>query len=83
MNPLGADGLFAGGGTSLLGKQLLAVGATLVWSFVVTFVLAKIIDATIGLRVAPDQEAEGLDVTQHAEAAYAYGDFGSMGRIGA
>ena len=47
------------------------MAATLVWSFVLTFLLAKIIDATIGLRVAPDQEAEGLDVTQHAEAAYA------------
>jgi Amt family ammonium transporter len=82
INALGADGLFAGGGLSLLGKQLLAVVATLVWSFVVTFVLAKIIDATIGLRVAPDEEAEGLDVTQHAEAAYAFGDFGSMGRVG-
>jgi Amt family ammonium transporter len=82
INALGADGLFAGGGLSLLGKQLLAVVATLVWSFVVTFVLAKIIDATIGLRVKPDEEAEGLDVTQHAEAAYAFGDFGSMGRVG-
>jgi Amt family ammonium transporter len=82
INALGADGLFAGGGLSLLGKQLLAVGATLVWSFVISFLLAKAIDATIGLRVTADQEAEGLDVTQHAEAAYAYGDFGSMGRVG-
>jgi Amt family ammonium transporter len=82
INALGADGLFAGGGLSLLGKQFLAVAATLVWSFVVTFVLAKVLDATIGLRVAPEQEAEGLDVTQHAEAAYAFGDFGSMGRVG-
>ncbi len=82
INPVAPDGLFNGGGAGLLGEQLLAVAATLVWSFVVTFVLAKIIDATIGLRVAPDQEAEGLDVTQHAEAAYAYGDFGSMGRVG-
>jgi len=82
VNPLAADGLFNGGGSGLLGKQLLAVGATLVWSFVVTFVLAKIIDATIGIRVKSDEEAEGLDVTQHAEAAYAYGDFGSMGRLG-
>jgi Amt family ammonium transporter len=82
INALGADGLLAGGGFSLLGKQLLAVGATLVWSFVVTYILAKVIDATIGLRVAHDEEAEGLDVTQHAEAAYAYGDFGSMGRLG-
>ena len=82
VNPLGADGLFAGGGLSLLGKQLLAVVATLFWSFVISFLLAKAIDATIGLRVTADQEAEGLDVTQHAEAAYALGDFGSMGRIG-
>jgi Amt family ammonium transporter len=82
VNPAAIDGLFLGGGTELLGNQLLAVGATLVWSFVVTFVLAKMIDATIGLRVKEDQEAEGLDVTQHAEAAYAYGDFGAMGRVG-
>ncbi|MGI8806736.1 MAG: ammonium transporter [Acidimicrobiales bacterium] len=82
VNSLAADGLFNGGGSGLLGKQVLAVAATLVWSFVATFVLAKIIDATIGLRVTSDQEAEGLDVTQHAEAAYAYGDFGSMGRLG-
>jgi Amt family ammonium transporter len=82
VNALGADGMFFGGGSSLLGKQLLAVGATLVWSFAVSFLLAKAIDATIGLRVTADEEAEGLDVTQHSEAAYALGDFGSMGRLG-
>jgi len=82
VNPLGADGVFAGGGISLLGKQLLAVGATLVWSFVITFVLAKVLDVTMGLRVQPDEEAEGLDVSQHAEAAYSYADFGAMGRVG-
>ena len=82
INSLGADGLFAGGGTSLLGKQLLAVGATIVWSGVLTFIIAKVIDATLGLRVTADEEAEGLDQTQHAEAGYAYGDFGAMGRIG-
>ena len=37
---------------------------------------------TIGTRVKSDEEAEGLDVAQHAEAAYAYGDFGSTGRLG-
>jgi len=82
INALGADGLFFGGGVSLLGKQLLAVGATLAWSFVVTLMIAKIIDATIGIRVTRDEEAEGLDVTQHAETGYALGDFGSMGRLG-
>ena len=81
VNALGADGLFFGGGASLLGKQFLAVGATLVWSFVLSLALAKIIDATIGLRVPPDAEAEGLDLTQHSETAYS-GDLGAMGRVG-
>ena len=79
VNSGGADGLFFGGGFSLLGKQLLAVGATMVWSFVVSMVIAKVVDATIGLRVTPDEEAEGLDLTQHSETAYAYGELG-MGR---
>ncbi|HEX3394525.1 MAG TPA: ammonium transporter [Acidimicrobiales bacterium] len=81
INSAGADGLFFGGGLDLFGKQLLAVGATLVWSFVISFILAKVIDATMGLRVLPDDEAQGLDLTQHAETGYAYGDLG-MGRIG-
>ncbi len=79
VNSLGADGLFFGGGLSLLGKQVLAVGATMAWSFVLSVVIAKVIDATIGLRVTPDEEAEGLDLTQHSETAYAYGELG-MGR---
>jgi Amt family ammonium transporter len=81
VNSLGADGLFAGGGLSLLGKQFVAVGATMVWSFVISFVLAKILDATIGLRVPPDDEEQGLDLTQHAETAYS-GELGAMGRVG-
>ncbi len=82
VNSAGVDGLLTGGGAALLGKQFVAVGATLAWSFVVSLILAKVIDATMGLRVTPDEEAEGLDQTQHAEAGYSYGDFGSMGRIG-
>jgi Amt family ammonium transporter len=75
-------GLLAGGGAGQLGKQFVAVVATLVYSFVISYILAKVIDATIGLRVTSDEEAEGLDLTQHAESAYSAGDFGSMGRIG-
>ena len=82
VNPLGADGLIAGGGLHLLGEQALAVVATLVFSFVVTFALAKAIDATIGLRVSQDDEVEGLDATQHAETAYNLRELGSIGRIG-
>ena len=82
VNSGGADGLFFGGGGELLGKQFVAVGATMVWSFVISFILAKVIDATIGFRVGDEDEAVGLDLTQHAETAYSFGDLGSMGRHG-
>ncbi len=83
VNALGADGVFNGGGAALLADQLVAVLATIAFSGIVSFVLAKVIDATIGLRVTPDEEDAGLDTTQHAETAYNLGEFGSMGRIGA
>ena len=70
INGLGADGLFFGGGASLLGKQALASVATFVFSFVVTYVVAKILNATIGIRVSPENELVGLDQSQHAETAY-------------
>jgi Amt family ammonium transporter len=70
VNSLGADGLFNGGGTDLLADQLVAVLATLVFSFVVSIVLAKAIDLTLGLRVDEGDELAGLDITQHAETAY-------------
>jgi Amt family ammonium transporter len=63
-------GLLFGGGASLLGYQLIAVGATLVFSFVLSFVIAKLVDVTIGLRVDEPAEIEGLDISQHAENAY-------------
>ena len=83
VNPAGFDGVVAGGGSELLVNQLLAVGATVVFSGVVSFVLAKVVDATIGLRVTETEEDQGLDTTQHSETAYNLGDFGSMGRVGA
>ena len=74
-------GLLAGGGASLLGKQFVAVIATIVWTGVISLVLAKIIDATMGLRVKGDEEDQGLDLSQHSETAYA-GELGAMGRVG-
>jgi ammonium transporter, Amt family len=83
VNPdFGANGLFFGGGLRLLGYQAVAVLATLVWSGVISFVLAKVISATIGLRCTGDEEMVGLDLSQHAETAYSFGEFGSMGRTG-
>ncbi|MBU6240264.1 MAG: ammonium transporter [Acidobacteria bacterium] len=70
VNGLGADGWFFGGGADLLGKQVLASAATLVFSFVVTYIIAVVINKTIGLRVSNEDELVGLDQSQHAETAY-------------
>jgi Amt family ammonium transporter len=48
--------------------QLRGVVATLVWSFVVSLIILKVIDMTIGLRVSTDEEREGLDISQHGES---------------
>ena len=70
VNPAGANGLLYGNPAQVV-TQLTAVGASWIYAFVVTFILAKIIDATIGLRVTEQEEAVGLDIAQHAEKAYA------------
>ncbi len=60
-----------GGGLSLLGKQAVAIGAAGAWAALVTFVLLKVIDLTIGLRVDAETEHDGLDGSLHGESAYA------------
>jgi len=63
-------GTFEGG--NLLAGQLVATGATWVFAIVVTFVILKVLDATMGLRVSPEEESQGLDVTQHGEEGYIF-----------
>ena len=70
VNSLGFDGVLFGGGSQLLVNQLIAIGATFAFSFIVTWVVARILDATIGLRVNQEDELVGLDQSQHAESAY-------------
>ncbi len=72
------DGIFFGGGAELLLDQLVAMGSVIVFSFVVTFVIAKALQATIGLRVDEETEMIGLDRSIHAEAAYNEGPTGVM-----
>ncbi|HTW73394.1 MAG TPA: ammonium transporter [Steroidobacteraceae bacterium] len=55
------------GATGSVLLQLRGVIATLVWSFVMSLIILKAIDLTIGLRVAADEEREGLDISQHGE----------------
>jgi len=70
VNSLGLDGVFYGGGTTLLLKQALGVGLVLAYSFVATLIIGFIIEKTIGFRVKKDAEVEGVDLSEHAETAY-------------
>jgi len=65
-------GIFAIDGLSLsvIGVQLLGIAACFLWVFPTTFILFKLIDKTIGLRVSPEEELEGLDLAEHAGNAY-------------
>jgi Amt family ammonium transporter len=82
-----AAGIFNIGGTSvkIIGVQLLGIGACFLWVFPVAFLMFKLIDKTVGLRVSPEEELEGLDVTEHGGNAYpdfevySYGSMGSGG----
>jgi Amt family ammonium transporter len=69
VNAAGRDGLLFGD-ISTLGIQLLAVVVTWVFAAVVTFVLLKGLDTTLGLRVSLEEEQMGLDLSQHNEAGY-------------
>lgn len=69
LNPGGADGLLAGN-PAQLGVQLLGIVAVGAYSALLTYILLKIIDRVIGLRVSIDDEREGLDMTQHGEQGY-------------
>jgi Amt family ammonium transporter len=76
----GRDGLlYGGGGADLAYDQFIPPLVVLAYSFVVTFVLGWIVHRVIGFRVPEDDEAEGVDLTEHAETAY---DFASIGGSG-
>ncbi len=69
VNPEGANGLFFGN-PGQIGIQILAVVVTIVFSFGMTYILAKILNVSIGLRVTPMEEEVGLDISSHGETSY-------------
>lgn len=71
INAAGANGVLLGN-PHLLVIQLTAIGATIGYSFVITYLLLKLVDRTIGLRVAQEHEEVGLDLSQHSESGYAW-----------
>jgi Amt family ammonium transporter len=69
INPAGANGVIFGN-WSLLGVQTLTAFTVVIFSFVVTFALAKLVDVFWGLNVSEAEEQVGLDISQHGEEAY-------------
>ena len=70
VNVAGANGLFYGGNPLQLMRQAAAVGATMAYAVVMTWILLKAVDLFVGLRVSAEEEEQGLDWTQHGETGY-------------
>lgn len=73
VNPLGADGLFYGGGYGLLAVQALASAVVAGYAFGATWVIGRVLDRLIGVRVPARVEKTGLDLGLHGESAYELG----------
>ncbi|MCX7991900.1 MAG: ammonium transporter [Proteobacteria bacterium] len=71
INSAGNDGLFYGN-PSLLWAQIISVIVSIFYAFIVSYILFKIIDKMIGLRVSNEEEIEGLDISQHGENGYGW-----------
>ena len=69
VNEAGADGLFFGN-AGQLGIQIVSILATMVFAFVMTFLILKIVDKAVGLRVKEEEEQKGLDISLHDERGY-------------
>jgi Amt family ammonium transporter len=70
--PSAQNGLFYGGGLGLLGKQAIAAGAVTLYSFTVAFAIAFAIKKTMGIRISPEEEQEGIDTKLHRGASYEF-----------
>lgn len=71
INPAGANGLFYGG-VRLLGAQVLALVVVILYAFGVSWGILKLLDKTMGLRVSPEDEMDGLDLAEHGESGYVF-----------
>ncbi|TDD20042.1 ammonium transporter [Nonomuraea diastatica] len=74
-----SEGLFYGGGVGQLGLQVLGPVAVGGYSFILTWIIGKIIDRTMGFRVSTEDEVTGVDITTHAETGYDLGTVHASG----
>jgi Amt family ammonium transporter len=77
-SPAGVAGLFYGGGVDQLWRQVVGAAAVLIYSFVLSYVIALVVKAIMGLRIENEDEINGIDEAEHAETAY---DFSSLRSI--
>src|SRR5207245_11153497 len=77
VNEAGSDGLFFGN-PGQLWTQIVAIASTYLLAIVATFIILKVVDAIVGLRVTQEDEVAGLGLSQHSETAYVLGG-GSYG----
>jgi ammonium transporter, Amt family len=77
----GIQSLTADGSFVQLGRQAVGAGSILVYTFVVTWIIAKVIDKVMGFRVDEDAEISGLDQSEHAESAYDFSGVGSSAAL--
>jgi ammonium transporter len=73
INSAGSDGFFLGGGLGQVGIQMLASVSAVVYAFAATVVLVKLVDYAVGFTTSPEEETEGLDMTEHGEIGFDYG----------
>ena len=77
VNSAGGNGLFYGGGLNQLWRQVVAAGAVMIYSFVLSYAIGWVIKKTIGFRIDDESEAVGIDEAEHAESAYEFADTAS------
>ncbi|MDN7122777.1 ammonium transporter [Nocardioides sp. ChNu-153] len=69
-SPAGIKGVLFGGSWDIAWREVVAIGATCGYAFVMTWIIAKVLDKTMGLRVDEEKEFAGLDLAEHSESAY-------------
>ena len=81
-SPAAVSGLFYGGGVDQLWRQTVGALAVLIYSFVLSYVIALVVKALVGLRVDAEAEVTGVDEAEHAETAYDFSTLRALGGIG-
>ncbi|GAA1279950.1 ammonium transporter [Pseudonocardia aurantiaca] len=82
-SPAAVAGLFYGGGVDQLWRQAVGAFAVLIYSFVLSLILALIVKAIIGLRITEEEESTGIDETEHAETGYDFSSHRGLSGLGA